>query len=136
MTNLTHDEVILFKHLQGFFGFDNVIPHMRCLAIFESAKVSLPEVLDSNKEAMMERHRCLFTVVDNDDKPKVIFELSESDAVTIDLLHMNDKSIAEDLFQKVGIKHIAVSRQEIKEIGLPGSGYSMVDYLRDKLELE
>lgn len=131
MVMLSQEELQLYRMLQGFFGEDHVIPQMRFAAVCKSAEI---QILENDKD-VSGSYRCLFTIVNSEDRPRLVFELTHYDASIIDLQSFQDRSHAREILERSGIQHLDISKQELEEIRAVGSGYTFADYLRDKLEL-
>ena len=143
MVALDHNEAILFRLLASFFGKDRVIPHMSVMAICGGV---LPQSLDSSfsEEVQNDFHKsvlewareskCLFTVVNTQDVPKLVIEFVSGFSEVIDLKELNRQRCTRPLLQAADVPYITVSPQEFSEFTNPHSSLTFFSFLQSKFE--
>ena len=85
-------EAQLFRLLVGFFGRDRVLFSMSVRAVCGGDLSALREALDSETREWAESARCLFTVVDQDDDPKMVVEFEPDFSSYIEVDQLERKS--------------------------------------------
>jgi len=127
MISFTHEEAILFRILQSLFGHGQVIPHMSVKAICGGLN---PETLpDSPKSGW----KCLFTVVDSGDMPKLVVEFSSSTAQTIDMNAYERAQVIEPILAAHQIRYMLISDQDFADITHPAADREfLVQFFREK----
>lgn len=112
---MTLDEAILFRILTAVFGQERVIPSM-------SLKALVPTEHNFN---------CLFTVVDDDDQPKLVVEFFLTNSITIDLKEMERRVLVEQALVQNGIKYITISEDDMLDIRSADSE-TLINFFQDK----
>lgn len=130
------DEAQLFRLLVGFFGKERVLFSMSVRAVCGGDLSALPERLDDETRQWAERNRCLFTVVDDDDDPKMVveFEPDFSSYIEVDLLERKSRLPA--LLKANGIQYLTITGKEMGEILDPNGLMNLVDLLKDRFGIE
>ena len=87
MTDLTLEQAQLFRMLTGFFGQDRIILNMSVLAVCGGELPApvypsdeQPRSLPADLGAWAKGNRCLFTVIDSDDSPKMVLDFEALDS--------------------------------------------------------
>lgn len=140
MVHLDIHEAVLFRLLTSFFGEDRVIPHMSVLAVcggqlpFPVAELngSSPTLLELSLWA--KKNRCLFTVVDTDDSPKVVFEIFDGVDTFVVASQVEHQRYARPLLTGAGVKYLTISHEEIDEITDPQGRMDFFHWLKDRFE--
>lgn len=115
MIALDINQTQLFRLLQDIFGASRVIPLIRLKALCGGG---LPEVSDCrlDKEDEHENIKCLFTVVDKDDEPKMVVDFDAKDLVEIDVYEFNKQEVVKKYLREVGIKYLLIENSEFEDI--------------------
>jgi hypothetical protein len=130
MTEMSLDEAQLFRILGGFFGRERVVWNMSVRAVCGG------EFPDANADfSWAETSTCLFTIVDEDDAPKMVVEFALNLKGTIDLQLLERQSRLPKLLESLGIRYIMLTASEFNEILDPGSSLDLVSLLEDRLGL-
>jgi hypothetical protein len=130
MTEMSLDEAQLFRILGGFFGRERVVWNMSVRAVCGG------EFSDANADfSWAEAATCLFTIVDEDDAPKMVVEFALNLKGTIDLQLLERQSRLPKLLESLGIRYIMLTASEFNEILDPGSSLDLVSLLEDRLGL-
>lgn len=112
---MTLEEAILFRILGSVFGKDNVIPGMRLKAL-------VPTELEFS---------CLFTVVNEDNAPKLVVEFFLSDSSTIEVKEIERRALVESVLVQNGIKYITISETDFSDISGADSE-TLINFFQDK----
>ncbi len=112
---MTLDEAILFRILSSVFGQERVIPGM-----------SLKALVPTEHNFV-----CLFTVVDDDDQPKLVVEFFLTNSVTIDVNEMERRVLVEKVLVQNGIRYITISEDDFFDIRGADSE-TLINFFQDK----
>lgn len=141
MVTLDAHEAILFRMLVAFFGEDRVIPRMSISAVCGGR---VPATLDQGLTADLEKdvnrsigdwakkNRCLFTIVNYEDTPKLVVEFAPdfSDVIEIDELHR--RRYLQPVLLAAGISYVSISSDEFSEITRPDNSLDLCTLLQAK----
>ena len=130
------DEAQLFRLLVGFFGKDRVLFSMSVRSVCGGDLSALPEKLDDETRAWAERSRCLFTVVDDDDAPKMVVEFEPDFSSYIEVEQLERKSRLPSLLKANGVQYLTITGKEMGEILDPNGGMGLIDLLKDRFGIE
>jgi len=136
MIALSLAEAQLFRLLVSLFGTDQVLPHLSVMGICGGELPSLPKVnsITNDDLAIWARNnKCLFTVVDRNDNPKIVLEFFAGFEDSIDTIEEEHVRILPPLFGTYGIHYITMSKDEFNDILDPGNAFDLVAFLRAKL---
>lgn len=136
MAEMSLHEAQLFRLLVGFFGKDRVLFSMSVRAVCGGDLSSLPHALDSETREWAENARCLFTVVDHDDDPKMVVEFEPDFSSYIEVDQLERKSRLPALLKANGVQYLTITGQEMGEILNPNGGIDLVDVLKDRFGIE
>ena len=133
MLNLSLPEAQLMRMLSGFFGPEQVIPAMSVMAVCsgELPKIDSP-TNGFDLESWAKSTKCLFTVVDANDVPRLVVELGYSTAEIVDVIEIEKTRYLPELFSKVGVSYVTVSMDEMDLISDPSNRVNIVTFLLDK----
>ena len=136
MIALDNNEAILFRILTSFFGRDRVIPQMSVLA---ACGGEIPEHKYKEEEQpavakWAKQKKCLFTVVNEDDAPKLVVELGVDAKSTIDLAELDKQEQARPLLSAAGVPYIVLSKKELSFITDPEGPSNWMHLLQSKFE--
>lgn len=136
MAEMSLDEAQLFRLLVGFFGKDRVLFSMSVRAVCGGDLSALPEALDDETRSWAERNRCLFTVVDDDDDPKMVVEFEPDFSAYIEVEQLERKSRLPALLKANGVQYLTITGKEMGEILDPNGTMNLVDLLKDRFGIE
>jgi hypothetical protein len=136
MAEMSLDEAQLFRLLVGFFGKDRVLFSMSVRAVCGGDLGVQPEALDNDTRAWAERNRCLFTVVDDEDDPKMVVEFEPDFSSFIEVEQLERKSRLPGILKAKGIQYLTISGKEMGEILDPNGTMDLVDLLKDRFGIE
>ena len=134
MLNLSLPEAQLFRMLSRLFGKERVIPFMSVLCVCGG---EVPETFSSNGfdlRAWAKVNKCLFTVVDEDDEPRMVFEFFSGFSTIVENVDVEHQRYLRPLLNHVGIRYITISHADFDEILNPHSSLDFISFLKDHFE--
>lgn len=141
MLEVDHSQAILFRILSSFFGRERVIPHMSVMAVCGGdLPVTLSQTLTTEIEAQVQaplkewgkRSKCLFTIVNDDDDPKMVVELAIDTDEAIDVEALHRQRYVEPIVAAAGVNYVLISDEELRELCDPSSSLDIVRLLKDR----
>jgi hypothetical protein len=136
MAEMSLNEAQLFRLLVGFFGKDRVLFSMSVRAVCGGDLASLSHPLDEETRAWAERSRCLFTVVDEEDDPKMVVEFEPDFSKFIEVEQLERKSRLPSLLKASGVQYLTITGEEMGEILDPNGTIDLVDVLKDRFGID
>jgi len=136
MAEMSLNEAQLFRLLVGFFGKDRVLFSMSVRAVCGGDLSSLSYTLDEETRAWAERNRCLFTVVDAEDDPRMVVEFEPDFSNFIEVDQLERKSRLPALLKASGVQYLTITGEEMGEILDPNGTIDLVDVLKDRFGIE
>jgi hypothetical protein len=136
MAEMSLHEAQLFRLLVGFFGEDRVLFSMSVRAVCGGDLSSLPQPLAEGTRQWAEKNKCLFTVVDHEDDPKMVVEFEPDFSQYIEVEQLERKSLLPPLLRSRGVRYLTISGEEMGEMLDPRSGLELVDVLKDRFGIE
>jgi hypothetical protein len=136
MAEMSLAEAQLFRMLVSFFGEDRVLWSMSVRAVCGG---DIPEQcgLDGEEvESWVANDKCLFTVVDHDDNPKMVMEFSPDFSEFIEVDRLERQKKLPPLLGACGVQYVTISSQELVEILDPRGGLDFFSFLKDKFGVE
>ena len=136
MIDLDNNEAILFRLLASFFGRDRVIPQMSVLAACGGdLPVAKLEKLDKQQAlSFAKTKKCLFTVVNELDAPKLVVELGVDAKTSIDLSELDKQEQARPILSAAGIPYIVLTKNELSFVTDPSAPSNWFHLLQSKFE--
>ena len=131
MLNLSLPEAQLLRMLSGVFGKERVIPQMSVLCVCGG---KLPDDYPSNGfdlRSWAKKNKCLFTIVDENDNPTVVFEFFSGFDGVIQNAEVEHQKYLKPLLDHVGIRYVTISDSEFDEILDPESSLDFISFLKD-----
>lgn len=134
-------EAQLFRILSGFFGRDQVIPKMSVMAVCggelpdplpESLVAQLPRGSAFNLERWARSNTCLFTIVDQEDSPKLVVEFFSGFERGIDATEEEHQRLLGPLLSRRQIPYVTISDQEIGDLLDPAGSLDFCTFLEAK----
>jgi hypothetical protein len=132
MSEMTLEEAQLFRVLGGFFGRDRVVWNMSVRTVCGG---SLPAEMAESVAGWVNVAGCLFTIVDQDDTPKMVVEFAPDLSRCIDLQLLERQSQLPRLLGLCGIHYVSMTDDEFQEILDPHSSLDLTSLLKDRLGL-
>jgi hypothetical protein len=132
MVEMSLQEAQLFRMLESFFGRDRVIWKMSVRTVCGG---SYPSIADEPEELIArwaEVSACLFTVVDDDDTPKMVIEFATDLSSTIDVDQLNRQQRLPHLLELRGVRYVLMTNDEFDEILDPDGSLDFISVLKDR----
>jgi hypothetical protein len=134
-------EAQLFRMLTAVFGEDQVIFGMSALAVSGG---EVPESFPDEKEVRSRDElsgwarstRCLFTVVDYGQNPRLVVDFSASSGEAIDLSLLESQAALPYFLQASGVKLVLLTTKDFQEILDPNSSLTLPKFLNLYLEID
>lgn len=133
MNGMTVSEAQLFRLLSGFFGSDRVIWSMSVKTVCSG---KIPSVRDGDSEDFrkwVSRGRCLFTIVNDDDEPKLVIEFAPDFSSVIELSDLAQQRFLPRVLKAAGIQYLTVQADEFEDMIRPDGNLDIPGWLRDKV---
>jgi len=136
MAEMSLTEAQLFRLLTGFFGEERVLFSMSVRAVCGGDLAELGAACDPETRAWAERARCLFTIVDGEDEPKMVVEFAPDFSSYIEVDQLERQSRLPPLLKSRGVQYLTISGSELGEILDPRSSLDLVAWLKDRFGIE
>ncbi len=135
MTALSLQEAQLFRMLVSFFGQERVLCGMSVKAVCGG---QYPSLRGENEQgtAWAEGESCLFTVVDDNDEPKMVLEFAPDFSRYIEVDRLDRYRLLPSMLQACGVQYITLTAAELDEMVDPSSSLDLVSFLKDKFGVE
>lgn len=132
MTFVELHEAQLFNLLASFFGRERVIPNMSVMSVCGG---SLPEGLKNPAEltSWAKSNKCLFTIVDGDDTPKLVVEFFSGFEKSIVPKEEEHQRYLTQLLPAAGVRYITISDEEFSELLDPRGSLDLFALLEEKV---
>ncbi len=133
MIGISVEESQLFRLLSGFFGVERVIPQMSVLA---ACGGSLPSNLHESElslESWAKSNKCLFTVVNEADEPKLVVEFLGGSSEVVEVAELERQQRLEQLLNASSVLYIRISKSEFSEMLDPRHKLDLYSLLKAKL---
>lgn len=141
MINMSLREAQLFRMLSGFFGRDQVIIRMSVLAVCGGELPSpLPDAVvtqlrgggESRLEQWAKKNTCLFTIVDQNDMPRMVIEFFQGFDSSVDPTEEEHQRLLPPLLSRRQIPYVTISDQEFGDLVDPASSLDFCTFLEAK----
>ncbi len=136
MIALSLAEAQLFRILSDIFGQDRVVPHMSVVAacggeLPQTVVRQIPQI-----ELWARKNKCLFTIVDQHDAPKLVVEFFSGFEEAVDPTEEEHHRMLTPLLPAAGVHYVTISQSEFSEIIDPNGGLDIFTLFRAKMGLE
>ena len=132
--HLTLQEAQLFRILCGLFGSERVIPQMSVVAAC-GGELPAQALLDEPAlKPWARRTKCLFTVVDHEDNPRVVVEFFSGYANGIVAEEVDRQRYLPNLFRFVGVDYVTFSQEEFEDVLTSDDSSLFVRMMQVKLD--
>ena len=136
MSAMSLPEAQLFRLLTSIFGEEKVIYNMRVISVCGGEIPQECIVGDPMLLHWSQSNRCLFTLLNGEDQPRLVIEFFSGYEASIVAVEAEHQRYLRPLFTKLGIHYVTISDEEFSDILDPNSGYDFFALLRDKVELQ
>lgn len=139
MIALSHNEAILFRMLAGFFGKERIAYGLSLMAVCGGELPTIEEAfggieISADLGAWAKKNKCLFTIIDHEDNPKLVVEFYSDRSDAIDAEQIEHQQFMKPLLQAKGVGYITISDDEFAEITDPRGQMGFFDLLKAKVE--
>lgn len=141
MINLSLREAQLFRMLSGFFGRDQVVMKMSVLAVCggelpnplpEAILAQIPRGRGFDLAQWAKRNTCLFTIVDQNDLPRMVVEFFSGFDRSVDAVEEEHQRLLGPLLSRQQIPYVTISDQEIGALLDPMGSLDFCAFLEAK----
>ena len=136
--HLEHSEALLFRMLVSFFGEDRVIPQMSVMAVCGGElppKIKFPSLKGEALNLWAKKNKCLFTVVDREDNPKMVVEFFSGFENFVNVTEAEHMQYLKPLLEAREISYITMSPGDFAEICSPDNRLDFFHWLKDKVSV-
>lgn len=134
MIDLSVSEAQLFRILVEFFGEDRVVLRMRVIAVCGGELPADLEDQGIDLDAWAKSNRCLFTIVDHNDEPRMVIEFFAGYARSVDPIEVEHQRYLGPILKAAGVNYITISDEEFSEILDPRGTLDIYSLLKAKVE--
>lgn len=139
MIALTHSEAILFRLLAGFFGKHRIVYGLSLMAVCGGELPPNERVFGNvdirdDLNIWAKRNKCLFTITDDDDNPKLVVEFYSDRTDALEVQQLEHQQYMKPLLNACGVRYITISDDEFSEITDPRGQMDFFDLLKAKVE--
>ena len=136
MSEMSLVEAQLFRLLVGFFGRERVVYSMSARAVCGGVFYHTSSTVDKDFQSWADSARCLFTVVDEDDAPKMVVEFAPDFSHFIEVDQLERQGRMPQLLKDHGVQYLTITGEEMKEILNPNGSLDLVSLLKDRFGIE
>lgn len=127
-------EAQLFNMLASFFGRERVIPQMSVLSVCGGSLPESAQKLSSGITSWARSNKCLFTIIDDEDTPKLVVEFFSGFEHSIDPVEEEHQRLLTTILPAAGIRYITISHGEFSELLDPRGNLDFFSLLEAKVE--
>jgi hypothetical protein len=126
------EEAQLLRMLTNLFGRDQVVCRMSALAVCGGHVSVVPDALRGGFADSLELSRwaagesCLFTVVDADDIPKLVFEFAAEFHQVVDPIEEEHQRVLPTLLEQAGVKYVKIYKRDFYAMLDPQVNFDLV----------
>lgn len=126
------EEAQLLRMLTNLFGRDQVVCRMSALAVCGGHVSVVPDALRGGFSDSVELSRwaagesCLFTVVDADDMPKIVFEFAAEFHEVVDPIEEEHQRVLPTLLKQAGVQYIKINKRDFYAMLDPQVNFDLV----------
>lgn len=134
MDEMSLPEAQLYRLLTDLFGSEQVVWGMSALTVCggELPKLSDVQIPDDQLRSWSQKAKCLFTVLDENDNPKMVVNFSFDFPDAIDIQRLESDKLLEPLLSACGVRYIRINGSEFNEITDPESSYDLFSFLEER----
>lgn len=135
MVEMSLPEAQLFRMLVSFFGQERVLWGMSIKSVCGG---SYPLVKGGELDvvAWADGDSCLFTVVNDNDEPKMVIEFAPDFSRYIEVDRLDRQRLLPQMLHECGVQYITLTAAELGEMVDPSSSLDLVSFLKAKFGVE
>ena len=139
MISFSLEEAQLYRLLAGFFGRARIVPNMSVLAVCggelpPGIPVQEAARLPANLGVWAKENRCLFTIVDDDDTPKLVIDFEGLERSGIDAERVEYQRVARPLLSAAGVRFFTITGDEFAELLKPSGRLDLFTLFKSRFE--
>lgn len=131
MNSLDYRSAMLLRMLSAFFGVDRVLYGMSLLSVCGGEEAGMGD----EDRSFARGRKCLFTVVDYDDSPRMVVELLPGEGTVVEMGYYERQDFVEESLEQAGVRYVAVSIDEVDGVTDPDTPLDLCSLLTNKLSL-
>jgi hypothetical protein len=136
MSEMSLSEAQLFRMLVGLFGRDRVVWNMSVRAVCGGCYPTEAGDSPDGVAEWAEVEPCLFTIVDQDDAPKMVIEFAPNFSLYVDVKQIERHQRLPAMLDSQGVRYISVTQAEFSDMTDPKSSLDLISFLKDKFGVE
>jgi hypothetical protein len=136
MISMSLQEAQLFRMLEDLFGRDRVVWNMSTRSVCGGEYPACGDEPAATVARWAEASGCMFTVVDQNDNPKMVVELALDFAQPIDVALLDRQQRLPALLGQCGVNYVLVTQDEFSEMLDPKGSLDLVSVLKDRFGIE
>ena len=113
MNTMDLREAQLFRMLTDLFGKDQVIFGMSAMAVSGGSLQVDPSDYSIDIEKWARANKCLFTVVDQKDLPKLVVEFFAGYSKSVDVREVEHEQYLRPILEAAEIRYVTITNEEI-----------------------
>lgn len=129
-------EAQLFNMLSSFFGRDRVVPHMSVLSVCGGEIPEIGKSLTKDVHSWARLNKCLFTIVDANDTPKMVVEFFSGFEDSVDPIEESHQRFLPVLLGAAGVRYVTFSAHEFSEVLNPNGTLDFFSLLEAKVGVD
>lgn len=131
MEALSLREAQLYRMLCEVFGKELVVPLMSVQAVCGG---SVPRASSNQTlSAWARKNKCLFTVVDADDQPKLVIEFFEGFEHSVDPHEEEHQRLLKPLLEELDIAYVTISNAEFSDLLTKPEEHGFCEFMEAKV---
>lgn len=136
MQEFSLSEAQLYRMLVQFFGRERIVPHMSVLAVcggeVPAGIIVEQRPLPKDLRGWAKGHRCLFTLVDADDSPKLVLDFEALNDGTVDPEKIEYHRVLRPVLDAAGIRFLTITNDEFSELLRPAGNLDLLGFFQDR----
>lgn len=136
MVEMSLAEAQLFRMLTSLFGKDSIVWNMSVRSVCGGEYPTLGSETKEQLAQWAESSHCLFTLVDQDDEPKMVIEIAPDFKTVIEVQQLERHQKLPSMLEACGVQYVSVSSSELDEMMDPSSSLDLVSFLKDRFGID
>lgn len=136
MVEMSLAEAQLFRMLTSLFGKDTIVWNMSVRSVCGGEYPTLGAETKEQVAQWAESAHCLFTLVDQDDEPKMVVEIAPDFKTVIEVQQLERYQKLPSMLEACGVQYVSVSSSELDEMMDPSSSLDLVSFLKDRFGID
>lgn len=133
MEDLELREAQLYRLLINMFGRDQVIPKATIRMVCGGELPNLPAARYPHYQSWAKSFRCLFTVVNSVDEPRLVVEFCQGFEESVDVYEAEREHYLPSVLKCRDISYVTISNQEFEELLSADGDFNFFHVMEDQL---